>query len=59
MAPAEGYSGDDDLIKTVAPSPTPSPSASPTPVTYKNWTGKLNANTSDWIGKNPPYPDGE
>jgi hypothetical protein len=58
-APAEGYSGDDDLIKTVAPSPTPSPSASPTPVTYKAWTTKLNTNTSDWISAHPPYPDGE
>jgi hypothetical protein len=60
-APASGHSGDDDLIKTAGPSPSPSPdpSPSPTPVTYKNWTNKLNANQSDWIGKNPPYPDGE
>jgi hypothetical protein len=57
--PAEGYSGDDDLIKTVGPSPTPSPSASPTPVTYKAWTTKLNTNQSDWIEAHPPYPDGE
>jgi chitinase len=60
-APTEGYSGDDDLIKTVAPSPTPSPSPSPspTPVTYKAWTTKLNTNQSDWISAHPPYPDGE
>ena len=63
-APAEGYSGDDDLTKTTLPSPTPSPTPPPQPtptpsVTYKEWTNKLNTNQSDWITKHPPYPDGE
>ena len=62
-APSSGYTGDDDLAKTTAPTPTPSPSPpqpTPTPsVTYKEWTNKLNTNQSDWISKHPPYPDGE
>ena len=63
-APSQGYSGDNDLVKTTLPSPTPSPTPSPQPtptpsVTYKEWTNKLNTNQSDWISKHPPYPDGE
>ena len=62
-APAEGFTGDDDLAKTTAPqpTPTPAPTASPTPkpVSWTEWTIKLNAAQSDWITKHPPYPDGE
>ena len=59
-APASGYSGDDDLVKTTAPAPTPTPTPTPgpTPVptplpTYEKWMQKQN----DWIRANPPYPD--
>ena len=62
-APASGYSGDNDLAKTTAPTPTPSPSPpqpTPTPaVTFKEWTIKLNAEQTKWIEAHPPYPDGE
>ena len=59
-APASGYSGDDDLVKTTAPAPTPTPTPTPGPTpaptplpTYEKWMQKQN----DWIRANPPYPD--
>jgi hypothetical protein len=59
-SPATGWSGDDDLAKTAAPSPTPTPvpTATPTPApgqTWEDWIKKQN----DWIRANPPYPDGK
>ena len=63
-APSGGYSGDNDLAKTAAPTPTPpQPTPSPTPpaasATFKEWTIKLNAEQTKWIETHPPYPDGE
>ena len=52
-APQEGYSGDDDLVKTTLPQPSPSPSATPPAQTWEEWIKKQN----DWIRKNPPTPD--
>jgi hypothetical protein len=65
-APAEGFTGDDDLTKTTPPAPTPTPTPpqptptpTPKPVAYTEWTIKLNANQETWIKAHPPYPDGE
>jgi hypothetical protein len=58
-SPATGWSGDDDLAKTAAPSPTPTPPPQPTPTpptpsqTYDQWIKKQN----DWTKANPPTPD--
>lgn len=61
-APTSGYSGDDDLVKTAAPSPTPSASPSPTATpnptatpaqTYNKWIERQN----QWTKDNPPTPD--
>ena len=61
-APQEGYSGDDDLVKTALPQPTPTPTPSPTPPpqptptpsqTWEKWIEKQNT----WIRQNPPTPD--
>ena len=58
-SPATGWSGDDDLAKTAAPSPTPTPvpTATPNPTpgapTYDKWIQKQN----DWTKANPPTPD--
>ena len=53
--PKEGWSGDDDLIKAVGPTPAPTPNPTPTPVeqTYDKWIKKQN----DWTKANPPTPD--
>jgi hypothetical protein len=58
-----GWCGDDNLEKAMAPSPTPTPSASPSPTpsptpppsgqTWEKWIEKQN----DWIRANPPTPD--
>ena len=61
--PKSGFTGDNDLAKTVAPTPTPSPSPpqpTPTPaVKFLEWTIKLNAEQTNWLEAQPPYPDGE